>query len=76
MITLAEDNRIEVQIDLPDQELLVLFKLAHEADMTFNNFVEQVLQDYLEQFENDNILNELDGASEPPVVSATWPYPS
>jgi hypothetical protein len=76
MITLAEDNRVEVQIDLPDQELLVLFKLAHEADMTFNNFVEQVLQDYLEQFENDNLLNELDGASEPELVSATWPYPS
>ena len=76
MITLAEDNRVEVQIDLPDQELLVLFKLAHQADITFNNFVEQVLRDYLEQFENDNLLNELDGASEPAVVSATWPYPS
>jgi len=75
MITLAEDNRVEVPLDLPDSELLVLFKLAHEKDMTFNNFVEQVLQDYLEQFENDNLLNKLDGASEPGLVSSAWPYP-
>ena len=76
MITLAEDNRMEVQIDLPDAELLVLFKMAHELDITFNAFVEDVLREFLENAENDLLLNELDGSSEPGVVSATWPYPS
>jgi len=75
MIELAEDNRVEILLDLSDQELLVLFKMAHEKDMTFNDFVEHVLKEYLEQVEYDNILNELDGSSKHGVVQNTWPYP-
>jgi hypothetical protein len=75
MITLATDNKVEVALELTDAELLVLFKMAHEKDMTFNNFVEQVLQDFLEQLEYDNILNKLDGTSEHGVVQNSWPYP-
>ena len=75
MIELAEDNRVEILLDLSDAELLVLFKMAHEKDMTFNDFVEHVLKEYLEQIEYDNLLNELDGSSEHGVVQNTWPYP-
>ena len=64
-----------IELDLTDQELLVLFKLAHERDVTFNDFVEIVLTDYLEQIEYDNLLNKLDGPSEPRMVQNTWPYP-
>ena len=74
MIKLA-DNRVEIPLDFSDEELLVLFKQAHEADMTFNNFVEKALRDYLEQIEYDNLLNKLDGPSEHGVVQNTWPYP-
>jgi len=76
MIELAEDNRVEILLDLSDQELLVLFKMAHEKDMTFNDFVEHVLKEYLEQIEYDNILNELDGSSVDAMVPRPWPYPS
>jgi hypothetical protein len=75
MINLT-DGREEIALDLTDQELLVLFKMAHENDMTFNDFVEKVLTDYLEQIENDNILNKLDGTDKPGLVQATWPYPN
>ena len=75
MIELAEDNRVEILLDLSDAELLVLFKMAHEKDMTFNDFVEHVLREYLEQIEDDNILNKLDGTSEHGLVQNTWPYP-
>ena len=75
MIKLA-DNRVEVPLDFSDEELLVLFKMAHEADMTFNDFVEKALRDYLEQIEYDNLLNKLDGPSEPRMVQNTWPYPN
>jgi hypothetical protein len=75
MITLATDNKVEVALDLTDAEFLVLFKMAHEKDMTFNNFVEQVLQDFLEQLEYDNLFNKLDGSSEHGMVQNTWPYP-
>lgn len=74
MIKLA-DNRVEIPLDFSDEELLVLFKQAHEADMTFNNFVEKALRDYLEQIEYDNLLNKLDGSSEHGMVQNTWPYP-
>mgnify|MGYP000161805290 CR=1 FL=1 len=75
-MTKLRDNRVEIPLDFSDAELLVLFKQAHEADMTFNDFVEKALKDYLEQIEYDNILNELDGSSEPGLVQNTWPYPS
>jgi hypothetical protein len=75
MIELAEDNRVEILLDLSDQELLVLFKMAHERDMTFNDFVEHVLTEYLEQVEYDNIHNKLDGSSKHELVQNTWPYP-
>ena len=77
MIELVEviDNRVEVPLDLTDAELLELFKLAHKADVTFNDFIEDVLKQYLEQTEYDNILNQLDGSSKSGVVQGAWPYP-
>lgn len=76
MIKLA-DNRVEIPLDFSDEELLVLFKQAHEADMTFNDFVERALTDYLEQIQNEhNLLNKLDGTSIDAMVPRPWPYPN
>ena len=75
MITPAKDRTETIELDLSDAELLVLFKMAHERDVTFNDFVEIVLTDYLEQIEYDNLLNKLDGPSQHGVVQNTWPYP-
>ena len=75
MITPAKDRTETIELDLTDQELLVLFKLAHERDVTFNDFVEIVLTEYLEQIEYDNLLNKLDGSSQHGLVQNTWPYP-
>jgi hypothetical protein len=75
MITPAKDRTETIELDLSDAELLVLFKLAHERDVTFNDFVEIVLTEYLEQIEYDNLLNKLDGSSQHGVVQNTWPYP-
>ena len=75
MITPAKNRTEEIQLDLSDAELLVLFKMAHERDVTFNDFVEIVLTEYLEQIEYDNLLTKLDGPSEPGMVQNSWPYP-
>jgi hypothetical protein len=75
MITPAKHRIEEIQLDLTDAELLVLFKMAHERDVTFNDFVEHVLTEYLEQITNDNIHNKLDGSSQHGLVQNTWPYP-
>jgi len=43
------DTRVSIPIDLPEEELMVLFKMAHDRDMTFNDFIEQVLREQLER---------------------------
>jgi hypothetical protein len=74
---IKSDNRVEIPLDFSDEELLVLFKQAHEADMTFNDFVEKALTDYLEQIQNEhNLLNKLDGTSIDELVPRPWPYPN
>lgn len=47
------DDRVSIPIDLPDKQLLLLMKMAHERDMTFNQFVEQALRHALEEFDRD-----------------------
>lgn len=75
-MTKLRDNRTEtIELDLTDAELLVLLKMAHERDVTFNDFVEIVLTEYLEQITNDNLHNKLDGSSQSRLVQNTWPYP-
>ena len=52
------DTRVTIPIDLPEAELMVLFKQAHAADMTFNDFVEQVLREKLADEGFINLLKE------------------
>ena len=37
------DTRIKVPVDFDDEELLVMMKMAHERDITFNQLVEETL---------------------------------
>jgi hypothetical protein len=76
MIALAQDRTETIELDLTDQELLVLFKMAHEQDLTFNEFVEVALLDFLEKHQNDSLLTKLDGTSQHGMVQNTWPYPN
>jgi len=39
------DTRISIPIDLPEDELLELFKMAHARDMTFNDFVVEIVSE-------------------------------
>jgi hypothetical protein len=43
---------------LPEAELMVLFKQAHAADMTFNDFVEKILREKLADEGFINLLKE------------------
>jgi hypothetical protein len=38
------DTRVQVEVDFSDEDLLQYMKLAHERDMTFNEFVEEALR--------------------------------
>jgi hypothetical protein len=43
-----DDADNTVQIELTDEEFLVLAKMAHSQDITFNELVNKALADYLE----------------------------
>ena len=45
----VRDRREEIEVDFTDEELLQYMKQAHEMDITFNQFVEQVLRKYIEE---------------------------
>lgn len=41
------DTRVSIPLDLDDDILLQLMKMAHERDLTFNEFIEGVLREHL-----------------------------
>jgi hypothetical protein len=47
------DTRVSVPIDMSDNELLTYMKMAHEKDMTFNQFVEEALRVAINDYNND-----------------------
>ena len=52
------DTRVQVPVDFTDQELLQYMKLAHERDMTFNEFVEEALRHALNEVEAGRLTKE------------------
>ncbi len=47
------DTRVSIPVDFTDEELLKYMKLAHERDMTFNQFVEEAIRRAMEDFKRD-----------------------
>jgi hypothetical protein len=47
------DSRVSVPLDIPDSDLILYFKAAHERDMTFNEFVEEALRHAINEAEKD-----------------------
>jgi len=53
------DTRVSVPLTLPDDSLFELMKLAHQADQTLNQFVEQILRDAIDREEFRRELDEI-----------------
>ncbi len=47
------DTRVSVPLDFTDDELLKYMVMAHERDVTFNQFVEEALRQALDEFKRD-----------------------
>jgi hypothetical protein len=45
------DSRVQIEVNVDDAELLTYMKLAHEHNMTFNEFVEQALQHAIDKYQ-------------------------
>lgn len=49
------DTRVQVPVEFTDEELLTYMKMAHERDMTFNQFVEMALREAIEKSLRDEL---------------------
>lgn len=47
------DTRVSVPLELPDDELFQLMKLAHEKDVTLNELVERILREEIDKRKNE-----------------------
>lgn len=47
------DTRVSIPLDIPEEELMLLFKAAHERDITFNQLVEEALKAAIKDAEKD-----------------------
>jgi hypothetical protein len=54
------DTRVSVPLELGDDEMFELMKMAHEQDVTLNQFVEQLLRRVIEQESLRKELEDLD----------------
>ena len=54
----AYDTRVQVPVDFSDEELLQYMKLAHERDMTFNEFIEEALRHAIREYEEGRLTRE------------------
>jgi hypothetical protein len=67
------DTRVLVPVDFSDEELLQYMKLAHERDMTFNEFVEEALRNMLEEV-NAGRLTKEDAQKFVLESEMAWPF--
>lgn len=44
------DTRVRIPVEFTDDELLTYMKMAHDRDMTFNQFVEEALKAAIDEF--------------------------
>lgn len=66
------DTRVKVSVEFTDDELLTYMKMAHDRDMTFNEFVEMALQSAIDS----HMRNEYDfskGHRGPVIQSPPFP---
>ena len=68
------DTNVTVPIDLPDDLMLFAFKAAHEADMTFNDWMNQMLRDFVNQVESGEIGYEDAQRFKSKTQSNPWPF--
>jgi hypothetical protein len=52
------DTRVQMPVDFSDEDLLKYMKMAHERDMTFNQFVEEALRHAIEEVKAGRLTRE------------------
>lgn len=52
------DTRVQVPVDFSDEDLLKYMKMAHDRDMTFNEFIEEALRHAIEEVNAGRLTKE------------------
>ena len=63
---------VSIPIDLPDEVLMFAFKQAHEKNMTFNDFVNQLLRDFIDKVNKGEYTKE--EAQRWVAEGGQWPF--
>ena len=63
---------VSIPIDLPDEVLMFAFKQAHEKNMTFNDFVNQALRDFIDKVNEGEYTKEQ--AQQWVLEGGQWPF--
>ena len=50
-----QDNRAEVELDLPEDALFQLMLMAHQHDITLNQMVERILREEMARLDKEHI---------------------
>jgi hypothetical protein len=53
------DTRVQIQLDIPNDLLFKLMTMAHEADMTLNEFIVKILQEVIDRPKLDDIAESI-----------------
>ena len=56
------DTRVQVPLDLDKEQMFELMRLAHEGDMTLNEFVESILRKEILEKKDDFMFGSPNGA--------------
>jgi len=63
---------VSIPINLPDEILMFAFKQAHEKNMTFNDFVNQMLRDFIDKVNKGEYTKE--EAQQWVAEGGQWPF--
>jgi hypothetical protein len=63
---------VSIPISLPDEVLMFAFKQAHEKNMTFNDFVNQMLRDFIDKVNKGEYTKE--EAQRWVTEGGQWPF--
>ena len=67
------DTRVQVPVEFSDEELLTYMKMAHDRDMTFNEFVEMALQAAIDEMKMRDEYDFSQGRRGPVIQSPPFP---
>ena len=68
------DTDVTVPLDLPDDLLMFAFKAAHEQNLTFNEFINQILRDFIDRVESGEITKEQVSKFKMESAGMPWPF--